>query len=245
MPDDSAAHQDAFERLDIDQGNCEPIQLRLHMARYEFAREWAAGKRVLDIACGTGYGTAILARDGAACAVGVDIDSGTIERARACYDLPNLSFLVGDAERPPITGPFDLIVSFETIEHLQGPERFLKAVCQLLAPHGFFLVSSPCRHAGSINDRPHNPFHVREWNRAEFAQFLGDYFGSVGLFGQLIEFAKSRLPLNRSLARIITALISPSRLNAMYSLEVKSLENLPHFSLRIAYLVAVCAQPRL
>jgi SAM-dependent methyltransferase len=233
-------HHDAFERLDIDKPDVDPVQTELHLARYQFASRWSAGKRVLDIACGTGYGAAMLARD-AALVVGADIDASTIERARRRYDLSALSFVVGDAESPPVSGPFDLIASFETIEHLQRPEKFLESTCKLLAPGGMLIVSSPCRHGGSLDDPPQNRFHVREWNEAEFTEFLRNYFDCVTLHGQLIEFAKSWLPLNRSLATLLTKLRNPAQLGALHSRDVKPLKNLPPFRLRMAYLVAVCS----
>jgi SAM-dependent methyltransferase len=244
MPIQELIAHDAFERLDVDSPGCDPVQVRLHTARYEFAQSWCAGKAGLDLACGTGYGTAMLAQSGATRMVGVDIDRATIERARQRFGLPSVSFVVGNAEDPPVAGPFDTIVSFETIEHLHRPERFLSAVSRLVEPSGHFIVSSPCRQEGSLRDRPRNPFHVCEWNRAEFAELLGRYFGRVVIFGQLIEFAKNRIPLNRTLARLVTSVFSPQRLQGLYSCSVHSLDNLPQFRMRIAYLVAVCSHPK-
>jgi SAM-dependent methyltransferase len=237
------ASQDAFERLDIDRPDSDPVQLRLHTARYEFARQWAREKRVLDIACGTGYGTAVLARAGARAVLGIDLDRNTIERARSQFNLPAVSFTVGDAEAPQVAGPFDLIVSFETIEHLPRPERFLSSMNRLLAADGTFLVSTPCRESGSVDDRPQNPFHVREWNQAEFTQMVERSFRRVTMHGQLIEFAKNRLPLNRTLARLVTSVLAPTRLRNMHSFDVLPLEGLPLSRRRISYLVAVCREP--
>src|SRR5262245_35272655 len=179
----------ACERIDLDLPSSDPVQLQLHTARYEFASRFCSETRALDIACGTGYGTAMLARGGAQSVTGVDLDSESIEQARRRFKLESVSYLVGDAEAPPVSGSFDLIVSFETIEHLVHPTRFLSSVHRLLTRDGTFLVSTPCRETGSIDDRPENPFHVREWNQGEFVALLEEYFRDVTIYGQLIEFA--------------------------------------------------------
>src|SRR4051794_8036877 len=89
-----------------------------HVARYRHAREAARGKRVLDLACGSGYGCAILA-DVAASVVGVDLDPIAVSCAAKRYPLPNVRFLCADARSLPLDpGTFDLVTSFETIEHL-------------------------------------------------------------------------------------------------------------------------------
>lgn len=235
MPD-----QDAFERIDVDQPDCDPVQLRLHTARYEFACGFAAGKRVLDMACGTGFGAAMLAKAGAVEVVGIDLDQPAIDQARKRFGADSIAFTVGDAEAPIVAGLFDVIASFETIEHLMRPDRFLVAVQKLLALNSVFIVSTPCRRSGSLDDRPANPFHVREWNQPEFTELLGRYFRDVTMHGQWIEFAKNALPLNRTLARIVTALVAPRRLRNLHSCSVRPLDDLPLFRTRMNDLVAVC-----
>lgn len=238
------SEQDTFERIDVDRPHSNPVQLHLHVARYRFAQRFVSGKRALDVACGTGYGTAMLADAGAAEVAGVDLDEPSIRHARQKFMRPRMTFSVGDAEEPPVSGPFEVVVSFETIEHLQRPERFLAAVCRVLTPDGILLLSTPCRHRGSLTDLPQNPFHVREWNQVEFAALLQGYFAHVEICGQFVELAKNWLPLNRTLARVITAIVSPDRLHNLNSCEVLPLENLPSFRLRIGYLVAVCRGPK-
>src|SRR5207249_9324746 len=102
-------------------------------------------KRVLDIACGEGYGSAALARAGAASVVGVDISAEACEHARRKYGV---DARVGRADRIPLpAGSIDVIVSFETIEHVERPESFLNECVRVLAPGGALILSTPNREA--------------------------------------------------------------------------------------------------
>ncbi len=132
--------------------------------------------------------------------MGVDLDAAAVEFARSHYGGPGLSFHQGDAYDPPPLGPFDLIVSFETIEHLEFPERFLTACGRLLSPDGLMLVSTPYRYRMNADGSPLNPFHEREWQTDEFAAFLRPYFARVTMYGQGMKLKKLRLlPLSRKL----------------------------------------------
>ena len=98
-----------------------------HIARYRFAKDFVRGKRVLDIACGEGYGAAALAKAGAASVTGVDISRDACERARRKYGLDART---GDAQAIPVPDrSIDLIVSFETIEHVDCTGRFRSRMC--------------------------------------------------------------------------------------------------------------------
>ena len=114
-----------------------------HFARYAFAARLSRKKRVLDTGCGTGYGTAELAR-AAALAVGVDISAGAIEYARQHYAHANVRFLRASCEALPLaSSSFDLVVSFEVIEHLKEWQAFLLEIRRLLAPGGQCVISTP------------------------------------------------------------------------------------------------------
>jgi SAM-dependent methyltransferase len=160
-----------------------------HVERYRWAAEMAAGKRVLDAACGTGYGTTTLAEAGAASAVGLDVDRVTVDTARRGARAENLTFEVGDVcELPFADGVFDLFVSFETVEHLADPARFPSEARRVLAPGGVFLCSTPNREVtnpgSGVEDRPYNPFHVREYAAPELAALLREAFPVVTMYGQ-------------------------------------------------------------
>ena len=115
-----------------------------HLHRYAFAAQWSHGARILDAACGEGYGSALLA--GAADSVtGVDISAEAIQHARRRYGhLENLQFETADCTSLPFgDGEFDQVVSFETLEHLAGQEALLAEFRRVLKHDGFLIISSP------------------------------------------------------------------------------------------------------
>ncbi|HET8898001.1 MAG TPA: class I SAM-dependent methyltransferase [Rhodanobacteraceae bacterium] len=161
-----------------------------HWHRYAFARALAAGKRVLDAACGEGYGSALLA-EVAAEVTGVDISADAITHATARYgSARGLSFRQGDAtaldELP--SASFDLITSFETLEHLSAQDAMLAGFARLLAPGGVLLVSSPDKAEYSDKRGFDNAFHVRELYRDEFDALLSRHFRQHRLYGQKLLF---------------------------------------------------------
>jgi len=161
-----------------------PGIVAIHLKRYDFARSLTRGKRVLDVACGVGYGSRYLA-EVATSITGVDIDRWSVAYAKKRYtDLPNVSFIEGDALRLPFEGhTFDVICSFETIEHVPNADLFLKEVKRLLTPTGIFIVSTPAaRHTTST---PKNPHHVQEWTPHDFKALLSEHFPQVQLYSQV------------------------------------------------------------
>jgi 2-polyprenyl-3-methyl-5-hydroxy-6-metoxy-1,4-benzoquinol methylase len=152
-----------------------------HIERYRFARAFVREKRVLDIACGEGYGTAALAKAGAASVVGIDIAPDICEQARRNYGL---DIRTGDAQAIPLPDQsIDLVVSFETIEHVPAPSIFLAECARVLVPEGELIVSTPNRPIYSSNGHQ-NPFHHIEFNTAEFLELLQTRFESVQLYTQ-------------------------------------------------------------
>jgi 2-polyprenyl-3-methyl-5-hydroxy-6-metoxy-1,4-benzoquinol methylase len=122
----------------------EQASLHIHIQRYEFAAEHLSGLRVLDIACGCGYGTALLAeRNPDKQVTGVDIDPAAIAYAHQHYPLPNLRYECVDAEQFSSDQGFDCIVSLETIEHLPCPQQLLANYARLLADGGKVIASVP------------------------------------------------------------------------------------------------------
>ena len=159
-----------------------------HLHRYLLACELAADKIVLDIACGDGYGAAMLARH-AAQVTGVDIDTPTVERARGKYVADNLRFLQGSATDIPLDDDsVDLVVSFETIEHLMEQDRMLYEIRRVLRPEGFLLISSPDKYEYSYVPGYHNEFHLKELYRQEFEALLQKHFSRHALLGQRVVF---------------------------------------------------------
>jgi SAM-dependent methyltransferase len=150
-----------------------------HVARYAFAARFAAGKRVLDLGCGAGYGAAELAKTAAA-ATGADISEEAIAYARQHY--PRLTFRVADARKLPFeVAAFDLITAFELIEHLEDWRAMLHEVRRVLDRAGVFLVSTPNKlyYAQARGQAGPNPYHKHEFEFAEFRGVLSEFFPHV------------------------------------------------------------------
>ncbi len=156
-----------------------------HTVRYRFASEFVRGKRVIDIACGSGLGTGLLRRAGAASCLGIDIDSQTI--ARAAIDFPDCRFLVADAIRTNLPdNAADIVVSFETIEHLGAQREFLQECRRILQPGGLLICSTPNRRIWKWHAP--NPFHVREFDAQEFMTLLSELFVECNAYSQAVRF---------------------------------------------------------
>ena len=163
------------------------IMYEEHTSRYVFAGAFVKDKIVLDIACGTGYGAYYLLGKGAKYLVGIDISSGVIDYATRKYaGVRKLCFARADAISLPFPDTCaDIIVSFETIEHLEDQARFLSECKRLLKSDGLFICSTPNKKISSpYSEKPINPFHVKEFYPAEFSDLLCRQFSSVNLYGQ-------------------------------------------------------------
>jgi len=165
-----------------------------HWHRYAFARRYVSGKRVLDAACGEGYGTALLA-SAAQQALGVDIDAAAIAHAHATHGQgPNVRYETASVTALPLAdASIDVVVSFETIEHIAAAEqtRMLAEFARVLAPGGFLILSSPNRRRYSDERGYRNPFHQRELYREELAAMLAVAFPSCRWFHQTRSFASA------------------------------------------------------
>lgn len=157
-----------------------------HLHRYHLAGRLVAGASVLDVACGEGYGSKILART-AKEVVGVDIDADTVLHARLKYSGENVRFVEASAAMLPFAeGIFDAVVSFETIEHHDQHEEMMSEVKRVLKPGGILVLSSPNKLHYTIETGEKNPYHVKELLREELLELVGRYFQRVILFGQRV-----------------------------------------------------------
>ena len=155
-----------------------------HLHRYFLARDLCRGLNVVDVACGEGYGTALLAQT-AQSVVGIDVSGKAIAHAHAAYAGSNCRYVQGEACQLPVgDNSVDLVVSFETIEHFYNHEEFLAEVRRILRPGGRFIVSSPDRDVYSRIDSPANPYHVRELSGEEFSALLRRSFKHVRFLAQ-------------------------------------------------------------
>jgi SAM-dependent methyltransferase len=157
---------------------------RRHLAVYEWVAERCAGKRVVDMACGEGYGSALLAQS-AAQVIGVDANPEAFEHARLRYPAPNLRFERALVEQFADGAPYDAIVFLQTVEHVSEPEALLARFASVLAPGGVAYVTTPNRLtlAPPGSERSDNPWHVREYAPEEFEALVRPAFGSVELLG--------------------------------------------------------------
>ena len=147
-----------------------------HWHRYCAVLPLAHGLRVLDAACGEGYGSALLAQR-AAHVVGVDLGAEAIAHAQARYRAPNLAYLHASVTALPLAdAAVDLIVSFETIEHLAAQREMLAEFRRVLTPSGILVISSPNRPVYNEAATVANEFHVRELDRAELKALLDLHF---------------------------------------------------------------------
>ena len=178
--------------LEFDGERCTPWVdtqiLSAHMHRYLSTLELCKDKRVLDIACGEGYGAAMLIRNGAASVAGVDIDAEVVARANRVYAAPGLTYKQGDIRQPLDLDDdaFDVIVCFETIEHIAEHDAFLSELDRVLAPGGVLIISTPDAHT-SDPEAP-NPFHAKELTEEAFHALIGKTFEHVSITYQGYHF---------------------------------------------------------
>jgi SAM-dependent methyltransferase len=153
-----------------------------HLHRYLYARELCRGKDVLDVACGEGYGSVLLSQV-AKSVLAIDSAQDVIAHASRSYTAAHLRFSCGDARCIEAeTASVDVVVSFETLEHLAEQDTFLKELRRILRPDGIVIISTPDRD-NYVNPAP-NPYHLRELTRSEFTSLLSQYFGHVLLLVQ-------------------------------------------------------------
>lgn len=146
------------------------MYLAEHVVRYAALAPWVRGRRVLDIACGEGYGSWLLKEWGASSVLGVDVSEEAVSAAQRHFARESVQYIAADAchvaEQLP-HGSFDLIASFETIEHVRYPERFLAGLRSLAAPGAQIVISCPNDHVALPPDQS-NPYHLRKYTFEEF-----------------------------------------------------------------------------
>lgn len=167
-----------------------------HLHRYAFAKRYVKGKKVLDLACGEGYGSYILSED-AEQVIGIDLDGDIINHASSKYIRTNIEFMQGSILEVPIEGKglFDVIVCFEAIEHIEDHKRLLREVKRLLKENGSFIVSTPNKKVYSDDINYKNPFHVKELYFKEFKTLVKEHFRFMWFFGQNVFSGSNISPL--------------------------------------------------
>lgn len=166
----------------------DPGHFAWHLARYRFALPFVAGKRVLDVGCGEGYGSALLAEH-AARVVGVDYSPAAIRHASSAYRSEKLTFRVADAtELQEDLGLFDVVTCFEVVEHVEQDEKLFAGVAGLLTPGGTLLLSTPNKLVDelveSMNGAGHFEYHVNVLTPRALRRRARRHFHRVALYGQ-------------------------------------------------------------
>lgn len=169
------------ERFDFNDESKDNIIYDEHLIRYKLAKQLVENKNVLDIACGSGYGSEIMAQNKAQNVIAVDIDSETIAKNKQKNKQKNLQYQTGNAEKIEFKDEtFDIITSFETIEHLKNPSRYLQELSRVIKKDGIVLISTPNKEIY----KEKNPYHHREYTKEEFKNLLSDYFPNIKIITQ-------------------------------------------------------------
>ncbi len=242
----------ATERIDPDREP--PGILSVHLKRYEFAIAYCEDKRVLDAACGVGYGANHLAQV-ASSVTGIDIDPEAIAYGRTRFGSDRLDFQAADVVKTRFSDShFDAICSFETIEHLPNIPAYLREMVRILNPQGIYIVSTP--QVSKTNHHPHNPYHTIEFSRMDFEALLRAYFDQVEIYGQrrkqselhyriiqLLDYTglRSRLP---KLDRLRTAVNNALQTTTFDEMSLEDLMITKEKIERASELIAVCKNPK-
>lgn len=188
-------------------GDDNSILLNRLKAAYFFARKYSSKKKILDIGCSDGYGSFILAKRGEH-VVAFDKDKQTIKEAKEKHKAGNLEFLVADANHIPWLNKFDLVVSFQVIEHMKDVGLYLKKINKTLKKNGIVILSTPNRKL-RLNDgqKPWNKFHITEYDQMGLIRLLERYFKTVKIYGlhsseRFMRIEKRRLYFRRKIAEI-------------------------------------------
>jgi len=157
-----------------------------HKNRYAFASRYVQGRRVLDAGCGVGYGSRMLIGAGAAEVVAVDISDEPLVVARQKFQHSRIAFTKDDCQTlAEVSGPFEVVVALESLEHVVDAAAFVRRVAELLAASGTFIVSTPNKLLSpGGNGHLVNPFHVVEFTPHEFQQLLSEHFSDIWMMGQ-------------------------------------------------------------
>jgi ubiquinone/menaquinone biosynthesis C-methylase UbiE len=151
-----------------------------HLSRYCYASKFLSGKKVLDIACGTGFGSELLIKCGAKAVYAADISQEALQEASERLRLYGNKAVAQFEDGTKLSFQddfFDAVVSFETIEHIKEAETFIQELHRVLKPEGALFISTPnALVTKPINGIPTNPFHVREYTPEEFKEIFLPYF---------------------------------------------------------------------
>lgn len=207
-PDGLWLYKNRHERMDASIPLFDERRRSFHIARYKFALNYAKNMNIADIASGTGYGAEILLKEGGAkTVIGVDINQDTVEYANRIHSGCGVNFICKSADKSDLSdGSVDVVVSFETIEHVTDDLKLLSEFHRILKPRGKLICSTP-------NNWPFEaaPFHVRIYDRQLFENTLSKFFTVEAMYNQN---SGCNTPLNHGQAEGITLTTEENERNA-------------------------------
>lgn len=176
-----------MERISFEAGSSySGLEAAIHIARYALVRNLCQGKKVLDVACGEGYGSRLLLDWGASEVVGFDISESAIASARKNFAKPGIRYVCGDAQNVDqvITDEkFDLIISIETLEHLEQPNEYLAALGRLRTENACILITCPNDWWYYPKENERNIYHLRKYHYDEFIELVTACLGAPSVAG--------------------------------------------------------------
>jgi ubiquinone/menaquinone biosynthesis C-methylase UbiE len=204
-----------------------------HLHRYAIVQNIVSNKIVLDIASGEGYGSFLISKQ-AKKVIGVDIDEKSINHAKEKYkNQSNLFFKIGNGISIPLEDKIvDVVISFETIEHIFEQEVFVKEIRRVLKDDGILIISSPEKSIYSERDKD-NPFHLKELTKIEFNFLLSKYFVNVIPLAQRY-FIGSLIHMEDLSEPVKFAMFSGDYTNIESGLKIHQFYNKPYFNISIA-----------
>ena len=152
-----------------------------HKFAYDYVRQFVAGKIVLDVGCGSGYGCSILAEK-AQQVYGIDQSSDAIEYCSKNFASSNISFIQMDGNEINLQQKFDITTTFQAIEHIENLDLFIQQLVAVTKPGGFIYISTP-NVKKSLSEKDSNPFHVNEMNYNMFNKLLSTHFSNFEIIG--------------------------------------------------------------
>ncbi len=191
--------------------------VRQHIMRYVFASNYVKDKVIVDVACGTGYGSHYLALQGARYTIAIDLDIRALLIANKYYSTSNLDYVCGDAKYLPLrSDSIEVFISFETIEHLDKPTLFINEITRTLKPSGTLIISTPNKRWTM-----HPPYHLHEFYPDEFYKLLKGYFAQIERYAQYISYKQLLKDMCSRLCITVMRFLRLSLIK-MYSLKIKS-----------------------
>ncbi len=198
-----------------------------HVVRYEAATELVKGKVVLDIASGSGYGSAFLG-ESAKRVYGVDVDKDAIAYAKKNYASTNVEFILGDGTKIPLEdNAVDIVVSFETIEHIEDYETFMREVKRVLKDDGLLILSTP----NDVEFPETNHFHIHEFEQKELEKLVAKYFKHTKSYFQGTW--------------LYNALLDEKMFTAEWESSVRTMQTAPADLKKCIYFYMLCANRKL